>query len=178
MKKTIFTALPVTPLCCGGCCVAIARPRRQILMFAFGTAFFLSSPVQMALSQGNNYEGPVGVSGIFNGNISTGCSYDPLTHSSHREVTDIVVPGSIGKYPLKMTRYYNGRSRYWDYKISLSPGWSHQYSWLLWTAGYKVISPQGNVIDFSCGQRPLGASEGWDDGSQGPHPNGGIWRLA
>jgi len=76
MKKTIFIALPSTLLCCGGCCVAIARPRRQVLMFAFGTAFFLSSPVQMALSQGNNYEGPVGVSGIFNGNISTVRSTD------------------------------------------------------------------------------------------------------
>ena len=178
MKKTIFTALPATPLCCGGCCVAIARPRRQILMFAFGTAFFLSSPVQMALSQGNNYEGPVGVSGIFNGNISTGCSYDPLTHSSHREVTDIVVPGSIGKYPLKMTRYYNSRQQYYaGTAIGLGPGWAHEYSWLLYTAGEKVVSPHGNVYDFHCGP-PVGVSESWDDGLQGPHPNGGTWRLA
>jgi len=178
MKKTIFTALPATPLCCGGCCVAIARPRRQILMFAFGTAFFLSSPVQMALSQGDNYEGPVGVSGIFNGNISTGCSYDPLTHSSHREVTDIVVPGSIGKYPLKMTRYYNSRQQYYaGTAIGLGPGWAHEYSWLLYTAGEKVVSPHGNVYDFHCGP-PVGVSESWDDGLQGPHPNGGTWRLA
>ncbi len=126
---------------------------------------------------GASYEGPIGVTGVID-NVTTGCGYSPLSHNNQRTIDDIVVPGSIGKYPLKMTRYYNGRSRYWDYKISLSPGWSHQYSWLLWTAGYKVISPQGNVIDFSCGQRPLGASEGWDDGSQGPHPNGGIWRLA
>src|SRR5207245_3595814 len=82
-------------------------------------------PAQMALSQGNNYEGPIGVTGIFNGNISTGCSYDPLTHSEHREVTDIVVPGSIGKYPLKMKRYYNSRQQYYaGTAIGLGPGWA------------------------------------------------------
>jgi hypothetical protein len=49
-------------------------------------------------AQGTNYEGPVGVTGIFNGNVATGCSYDPLTHSAHRAIDDIVVPGSVGKY--------------------------------------------------------------------------------
>src|SRR5262249_25946955 len=61
----------------------------------------------------SDYEGPVGVTGIFNGNVTTGCSYDPLSHSTHRVVDDIVVPGSIGKYPLKMTRYYNSRQLYY-----------------------------------------------------------------
>src|SRR6266550_4673267 len=178
MKKTMFTPLPATLLFCGGCWAVLAGPRRQVLKFAFGTAFLLSFPVQIALSQGNNYEGPVGVTGIFNGNISTGCSYDPLTHSEHREVTDIVVPGSIGKYPLKMTRYYNSRQQYYaGTAIGLGPGWAHEYSWLLYTAGEKVVSPHGNVYDFHCGP-PVGVSESWDDGIQGPHPNGGTWRLA
>ena len=39
-----------------------------------------------------NYEGPVGVTGIFNGNVTTGCSYDPLGHSALRRIDDIVVP--------------------------------------------------------------------------------------
>src|SRR5437016_9321081 len=52
---------------------------------------------------------PTGVSGIFNGNITTGCSYDPYTRNPRREITDIVVPGSVGAYPLKFTRVYNGR---------------------------------------------------------------------
>ena len=34
-----------------------------------------------------NYEGAIGVTGIFNGNITTGCSYDPLSHSAHRSWT-------------------------------------------------------------------------------------------
>lgn len=46
-------------------------------------------------AQGTNYEGPVGVTGIFNGNVTTGCSYDPLTGSAHREITDIVSTGQL-----------------------------------------------------------------------------------
>jgi hypothetical protein len=126
------------------------------------------------------YEGPVGVTGIFNGNVTTGCSYDPLSHSAHRgPIDDIVVPGSIGKYPLKMTRYYNSRQQYYATpgSIGLSPGWSYEYAWLLWAAGNRVVSPQGNVTDFSCGS-VVGVSDGWDDGAQAPHYTGGVWRLA
>jgi RHS repeat-associated protein len=123
----------------------------------------------------NSYEGPVGVTGIFNGNVTTGCSYDPLTGSAHRAIDDIVVPGSIGKYPLKMTRYYNSRQQYYAFTaIGLSPGWAHEYSWLVWAAGHKVVSPHGNVYDDSCA-RPVGVSEAWES-----HPSAGTgtWRLA
>ena len=171
MTKIIFTILPAAPFCRGSRCMVIARVRRQFIVFALAAAFLLS-PTQRALSQGNNYEGPVGVTGIFNGNVTTGCSYDPLTHSAHREVTDIVVPGSIGKYPLKMTRYYNSRSQYYALNaIGLSPGWSHEYSWLLWAAAHKVVSPHGNLYDDSCGS-PVGVSEYWE-GNRGE-----TWRLA
>jgi len=122
-----------------------------------------------------NYEGPVGVTGIFNGNVDTGCSYDPLGHSAHRSVDDIVVPGSIGKYPLKMTRYYNSRQQYYAFTaIGLGPGWAHEYSWLVWTAGHKVVSPQGSVYDDSCGA-PVGVSEGWESHTAA---GTGTWRLA
>jgi RHS repeat-associated protein len=124
---------------------------------------------------GNTYEGPVGVTGIFNGNVATGCSYDPLSHSVHREVTDIVVPNSLGKYPLKMTRYYNSRQQYYALgAIGLSPGWAHEYSWLLWSAGHKVVSPHGNVYDDFCGA-PVGISDGWE---QRTDTYNGTWRLA
>ena len=110
MEKMILTLLAAALLCFGGWRMRIARVRKQFVVFVFATAFLLS-PAQRALSQVSNYEGPVGVTGIFNGNVTTACSYDPLTQSAHREITDIVVPGSIGKYPLKMTRYYNSRSQ-------------------------------------------------------------------
>lgn len=98
---------------------------------ALSFLFALAAPPLFA--QGTFYEGPVSVAGIFNGNVTTGCSYDPLTHSAHRAIDDIVVPGSIGKYPLKMTRYYNSRAQYYAFTaIGLGPGWAHEYSWLLW----------------------------------------------
>src|ERR1044071_5018420 len=152
--------------------ISTGRPAVLALLFL---AFAFASRV---CAQTPNYEGPVGVTGIFNGNVTTGCSYDPLTHSARREVTDIVVPGSLGKYPLKMTRYYNSRSQYYGFSppdlnpaIGLSPGWSHEYSWLVWAAGHKVVSPHGNVYDDSCG-RPIGISEFWE-GNRGE-----TWRLA
>jgi len=128
------------------------------------------APDLLATFVTSNYEGPVGVTGIFNGNVTTGCSYDPLSHSAHRAIDDIVVPGSIGKYQLKMTRYYNSRQQYYaGGAIALSPGWAHEYSWLQ-GSGYtpKLISPHGNVYDFFCGP-PVGVSEGWE---------GNDWRLA
>ena len=172
MEKMIFAVLVAAfPWFCSWC-VAIARVRRRFITFALPIAFLLSFPTQKAFSQGNNYEGPIGVTGIFNGNVTTGCSYDPLTHSERREVTDIVVPGSIGKYPLKMTRYYNSRQQYYALNaIGLSPGWSHEYSWLLWAAAHKVVSPHGNVYDDSCGP-PVGVSEYWEEN------RGETWRLA
>src|SRR5437660_2595129 len=121
-----------------------------------------STKVPKGPGNGNDYEGPVGVAGIFNGNITTACSYDPLTQSAKRTITDLVVPGSVGKYPLKMTRYYDSRAQYYAFSaIGLSTGWAHEYSWLLWTGGHKVVSPHGSVSDDYCGT-PVGVSEGWD----------------
>jgi RHS repeat-associated protein len=123
-------------------------------------------------SDGSAYEGPVGVTGIFNGNITTACSYDPLTHNAKRTVTDIVVPGAVGKYPLKMTRYYNSRLQYGS--SGLGPGWFHEYGWVLTSGGSKLISPQGSVYDTSCGP-PVGVSEYWESG---PNSGNGTFRTA
>jgi RHS repeat-associated protein len=144
------------------------------LMFA-AVLFFFGLADQPLFAQGTSYEGPVSVAGIFNGNVTTGSSYDPLTHSAHRAIDDIVVPGSIGKYPLKMTRYYNSRAQYYALgAIGLSPGWAYEYSWLMWTAGHRVVSPHGTAYDDSCGP-PVGVSDGWE----GAHDTGsGTWRLA
>jgi RHS repeat-associated protein len=68
-------------------------------------------------------DNPTGVAGIFNGNITTGCSYDPHTGNGHRAIDDIVVPGAVGSYPLKWTRYWNSRGR-----TPHSPGkWTYSY---------------------------------------------------
>ena len=178
MEKTIFTVLAASIVRFGSGCIrqpqsfirlgeiqrdVRGRERHQenrnfmnsittaakIAIF-FAIALMFATPL---FGQGTNYEGPVGVTGIFNGNITTGCSYDPLTHSAHRAIDDIVVPGSIGKYPLKMTRYYNSRAQYYALTaIGLGPGWSHEYSWLLWAGGHKVVSPHGGVFDDYAGR--------------------------
>ncbi len=59
-------------------------------------------PASHARAQAN--DNPTGPSGMFNGNVSTGCSYDPYTGNATRSVTDIVVSGAVGKYPLAFTR--------------------------------------------------------------------------
>src|SRR6202011_4886442 len=55
-------------------------------------------------------DNPTGVAGIYNGNVTTAGNYDPMTGNAMRIVDDIVVPGSVGAYPLKWTRYFNSRA--------------------------------------------------------------------
>ncbi len=97
---------------------------------------------------------PIGVTGAFEGVITTGCAYNVLNHSATRQIDDIVVPGSIGKYPLKMTRYYNSRN--------FGDGWSHEYDWHSYSG--KISYPNGTVWDSSCTEQwglsgPLGVSD-------------------
>jgi hypothetical protein len=140
------------------------------------------APTGEATTSGSNipadYDGPVGVTGIFNGNITTGCSYDPLTHSAKRTIDDIVVPGSIGKYPLKLTRYYNSRSRDAG---RLGPGWQHEYSWLVTSAGNRIVTPSGAAYDYRC-DWPVGVAEHWEpDNNARPNSSNnytGTFRLA
>jgi RHS repeat-associated protein len=117
-------------------------------------------------------ENPAGVTGIFNGNVTTGCSYDPLNHSAHRAIDDIVVPGSIGKYPLKMTRYYNSRH---FLSGRLGPGWSCEYWWATTASGTKVTYANGNVYNTFCAA-PVGVSDGWE--SRIDQNGNGRFRLA
>src|SRR5439155_15249871 len=147
MEKSIFTVLAASFVCFGSGCIRQpesfirlgkiqtdlrGRERHQenrnfmnsittvarIAIF-FAIALMFATPL---IGQEVDMHNPIGVTGIFNGNVETGCSYDPLTHSAHRAIDDIVVPGSIGKYPLKMTRYYNSRK---SGIFGLGPGWSH-----------------------------------------------------
>ena len=89
---------------------------------------------------------PIGVTGAFEGVITTGCAYNVLSHNATRQIDDIVVPGAIGKYGLKMTRYYNSRSTF-GYGI-LGPGWTHEYLWT--SSNDRVKYPNGSVWDSHC----------------------------
>src|SRR5437016_5991056 len=82
---------------------------RWFVIQLFVTALFCASALA---EQGD--DNPTGVAGIYNGNITTGGNYDPHTGNAMRSVDDIVVPGSIGAYPLKWTRYFNSHVTYRD----------------------------------------------------------------
>src|ERR1041384_5840090 len=115
----------------------------SILLSLFSAAILFSS--QLLAEQGD--DNPTGVSGIYNGNVTTGDNYDPFTGNQMRgPIDDIVVPGSIGAYPLKWTRYFNSRERSWtfsykDYRISPT------------TLGFPptIGFPEGRLINFSRG---------------------------
>lgn len=105
--------------------------------------------------------------GIFT-NVSSGCSYDPLSRNARRTVTDIQLP-SMSAYPLKMTRYYNTRN--WEAGVGLGPGWRYEYMWS--APGLKVLAPDGSTFDFCSGFAP-GSSEHWETGNA----SAGRFRLS
>jgi RHS repeat-associated protein len=143
------------------------RAMLAVLLLAFALA-------PRAFAQEVDTHNPIGVTGIFNGNVTTGCSYDPLSHSAHRAIDDIVVPGSIGKYSLKMTRYYNSRH---FLSSSMGPGWSYEYYWGLSTNGSRLTYPNGNVLDKWC-QQPVGISDWWQTLTCDQNGCDGDFRLA
>ena len=123
---------------------------------------------------------PIGVTGAFEGLITTGGAYNVLNHNATRQIDDIVVPGAIGKYPLKMTRYYNSRNT--TYGGLMGPGWSHEYAWGVSSShGWKVEYPNGNTWDSGCFSdvgAPLGVSDGWQTITCGVNGCVADFRLA
>jgi RHS repeat-associated protein len=88
-------------------------------------ALLILSLSRLCAQVGDN--NPTGPAGIFNGQIETGGSYDPYTGNVRRVVTDIVVAGGVGTYPLALTRTYNSRlggGASFGYS-----GWRHSYEW-------------------------------------------------
>lgn len=110
-------------------------------------------------AQSNN--NPTGPAGVFNGNITTGCSYDPFTGNATRSITDLAVTGAVGNYPLAFTRTAN--SRYLqpgEFGFGQAGGWRHSYAWEIdgsetfSTASakptvYPVFLPDGRIVNFS-----------------------------
>jgi RHS repeat-associated protein len=107
---------------------------------------------------------PTGTSGEFNGEVTTGGSYDPYTGNVTRSITDLVVAGAVG-YPLAFTRTTTSR-----YVAGLTTGfgaagsWRHSYQWSIdpvtftsrfanWTpplpSSYTVNYPDGRRVVFS-----------------------------
>jgi YD repeat-containing protein len=142
--------------------------RNRVIFFAVVAMLMLAAgaPSGFAVSDDHN---PIGVSGIFEGVITTGCAYNVLNHNARRQIDDIVVPGAIGKYGLKMTRYYNSRSTA-VYSL-MGAGWTHGYQWG-W--GNSVFSyPNGDKQDWTC-EASLGISDGSESGNDFRLADGGT----
>jgi RHS repeat-associated protein len=105
-------------------------------------------------------DNPTGVTGEYNGSITTGGAYDPYTGNAKRFVDDLTVTGSVGAYPLKWTRVLNTRS---------GAAWTHSYQWGLWVKPYStyhyypdqyegpgavVNYPDGRAVTFGSADQP------------------------
>src|SRR3984893_7835621 len=108
-----------------------------------------SLPPSNLAAQGE--DNPTGVAGVYNGNVTSGGSYDPLTGNALRVVDDIVVPGCVGAYPLRWTRYNNSRHE----NHAGFDGWSFSYDYVVYNS--KITLPDGR--DIPNGSSVLGIIE-------------------
>ena len=100
---------------------------RRALTAAF--SFFLLPWIAQGLRAGLGNDNPNGPAGDYNGSITTAGYMDPFTGSAKRVIDDITVPGSLGAYPLKWTRYLNTRGTVGGSFLGQGGGWTHSYSW-------------------------------------------------
>jgi RHS repeat-associated protein len=97
---------------------------------------------------------PTGVSGIFNGNITTGCSYDPYTGNATRSITDIAVSAAAGQYPLALVRTYNSRS---GVGSGFGIQWTHNYSWAIESSAPQnhPFTPSSYTVNYPDGRKVI-----------------------
>jgi RHS repeat-associated protein len=109
-------------------------PLPALAALAFLTPFLSLRPAGAEVGNDN----PTGVNGDYNGNITTGGSYDPYTGNAKRFITDLTVTGSIGSYPLKWTRVLNTRNGQMSAPFGQGGTWRHGYQWGLWVKPYAA----------------------------------------
>jgi len=80
---------------------------RRLLPLALLILICLLLPRTSSGQVGN--DNPTGVTGEYNGSITTAVGYDPYTGNGKRFVNDISVSAGVG-YPLKWTRILNTRN--------------------------------------------------------------------
>lgn len=102
-----------------------------------------------AFGQGN--DNPTGVSGIFNGNSNTGCSYDPYTANATRTIPDITVASAVGAYPLQWSRTMNSRGV--GGFLGAGGAWRHSYQWSLAISGDATSTPDNYIVSYPDGPK-------------------------
>jgi RHS repeat-associated protein len=113
-------------------------------------------------------DNPTGTSGQFNSNLEVGV--DPLTMNATRSVTDLVIAGGTGSYPLAFTRTMNSR---YTAGAGNTPAfgtagtWTHSYQWSIdpvtvasgLPTTYNVNYPDGRRISFQHRTLPTGEND-------------------
>lgn len=128
---------------------------RILFALSIFSALTAVSSLRAQLGNGN----PTGPSGFFSGNITTGCSYDAFTGNAMRAITDLVVPGGVGSYPLAFSRTANSREA-GSQQFGLAGRWRHSYQWEIdgednrtsssfQPTYYSVHFPDGRIINFT-----------------------------
>lgn len=87
---------------------------------------FIAVISEPAFGTGN--DNPTGVTGQYNGSITTAGSYDPYTGNATRAITDLTVTGAVGAYPLQWSRTLNTRNVTSPRAMGRG-GWTHSYDW-------------------------------------------------
>jgi RHS repeat-associated protein len=138
--------------------VATVYDRRKIEFIAAIAAACLAGSL-FADVGGTN---PTGTSGQYNGNLEVGV--DLLTMNATRSVTDLVIAGGVGSYPLAFTRTMNSRYTVGVGNLPMfgaAGSWTHSYQWTIdavtvkktgsvgLPVGYNVNYPDGRRISFS-----------------------------
>src|SRR5215475_15830636 len=100
---------------------------QQCIVVILGALLAVLGSHDLSAQVGN--QNPTGASGIFNGQINTGCSYDPYTGNATRTLTDVAVAGAVGEYPLALVRTANSRSPSTTEVFGWAGGWNHNYNW-------------------------------------------------
>jgi RHS repeat-associated protein len=111
-------------------------------------------------------DNPTGTSGQFNGNITTGCSFDPYTANATRSVTDIIVAGGVGSYPLAFTRTMNSR---YTTGVGNAPAfgtagtWTFNYQWTIDPVTVSSGRPTNYSVNYPDGRRIIFRNTGTSD---------------
>ncbi|MGH7939214.1 MAG: hypothetical protein ACRD5Z_04365, partial [Bryobacteraceae bacterium] len=141
-----------------------AALRRKALRAIILIAFASCLPATL-FAQGN--DNPTGTYGVFNGNSTTGDSYDPYTGNATSTIPDLVVSGAVGAYPLVWSRTLNSRGS----GLAGGGAWYFSYTWsgsvgtyqplVGLPATYTINYPDGRIVTFttSTGKGPLGVTD-------------------
>jgi len=143
----------------------VGRDRRARGNVAIQLSLLLVLALASVLHAQVGNQNPSGASGIFNGQVNTGCSYDPYTGNATRSITDIAVAGGVGEYPLALVRTANSRAPSTTEVFGWAGGWNHNYNWILEdspTGATQNFQPTRYTVDFPDGRVETFRAVTWD----------------